>query len=143
MESISQFTYCEKIQTTVTPDGKISKQYITPLTEISPAFFPTHYSFAIAFTISNIKPDQTNNLELTFQDPLGEKVESLSIEHCTPPPEIIKPDKERYSTTVEVELTNVVLKRPGTYTTKIAFNHREIGSFGLDILLKSEKAEKN
>ena len=51
MEYISSFTYCDTIQTEMTPQGP-QQQIVKPLQVLTPIAIPGNFSFAIACSIT-------------------------------------------------------------------------------------------
>lgn len=137
MEKVSSFTYCDKVQMVNTPNGP-ARQIINPIQELTPIAFPSNYSFAIAYTISDIEPNDNNHLKVTFESPEHVILEELKIEKCTPPADIIEPGK-LYSLQIDSEIHNTVLEKPGDYLTRIIFNDKEIGQYKIKAHPNSSK----
>ncbi|MFR6582688.1 MAG: hypothetical protein ACLURP_12105 [Ruminococcus sp.] len=53
MEYISSFTYCDTIQTEMTPQGP-QQQIVKPLQVLTPIAIPGNFSFAIACSIADL-----------------------------------------------------------------------------------------
>ena len=59
MVYISSFTYCDSIQTEMTPQGP-RNQIVNPLQVLAPIAVPGNYSFAIACNIAGFDAKQEN-----------------------------------------------------------------------------------
>ena len=136
--SISSFTYCDKVQELLTPNGPVS-QIIRPLQELSPIAIPSNYSFFISCIISNIRYNPENHLKITFEDPGGEIIEVFEQHDCNPPTKSSNPD-ELYGLQLNIDIRNVILSKAGTYGTRVLFNNIELGFYKINVkqVLKAE-----
>ena len=68
MEYISSFTYCDTIQTEMTPQGP-QQQIVKPLQALTPIAIPGNFSFAIACSIAGFDTSKENSVKIMFLDP--------------------------------------------------------------------------
>ena len=62
---ISSFTYCDSIQTEMTPQGP-RNQIVNPLQMLAPIAIPSNYSFAIACNIAGFDATKENSVRIQF-----------------------------------------------------------------------------
>lgn len=67
---ISSFTYCDSIQTEMTPQGP-RNQIVNPLQMLAPIAIPSNYSFAIACNIAGFDATKENSVRIQFISPSG------------------------------------------------------------------------
>ena len=89
MVYISSFTYCDKIQTEMTPQGP-QRQIVTPLQVLMPVALPGNFSFSIAFNIAGFDAAQENTVKITFSDPSNNILYDTGNVNFQLPPEQIK-----------------------------------------------------
>jgi len=117
---LTNFVYAE--QANFDPSNGKSHIY-APLPIIVVKYLPTMYSFGVSFCISNINPDQTNNVEINFYDPSDNLLCPSSVT-LPPYPENAEFDipKELKAFTLSMMFNNVDIRVPGKYMTKISLN---------------------
>lgn len=71
MEYISSFTYCDSIQTEMTPQGA-HQRIVNPLQLLAPVAIPGNYSFSVACNIAGFDATQENRVRIQFLSPSEE-----------------------------------------------------------------------
>ena len=90
MEYISSFTYCDTIQTEMTPQGP-QQQIVKPLQALTPIAIPGNFSFAIACSIAGFDTSKENSVKIMFLDPSNNVLYDTGDVNFQLPTEQIKP----------------------------------------------------
>lgn len=126
--NIVSFVYCED---TVDQNGKTV--IINPMQMFTPVGIPSNYSFVISFGIFDYEKDRENSINIIFKSPEGKKLVESKID--VP----MLPDEARNATLpiglqFNLGFRNVVLERPGEYTTIIEINGKELGIYPINVV---------
>lgn len=131
MEYISSFTYCDTIQTEMTPQGP-RHQINNPLQALTPVAIPGNFSFSIACNIAGFDSSKENCVKIMFLDPNGtELYETGDVKFQIPREQI----KENGITGMQfnIDIRNLVLKEAGLYSTKVIFNDKVLGEYKIQV----------
>lgn len=133
MEYISSFTYCDTIQTELTPQGP-RHQIMNPLQALAPIAVPGNYSFSIACNIAGFDTSKENCVKIKFLDPNGK------ILYDTGDVKFQIPREQIQATGItgmqfNLDIRNLVLKEVGLYSTKVEFNGNELGEYKIQVIV--------
>ena len=120
MAKITNFIYSEGSYIDAY-NGKL--HLFTPISYVSSKFFPTHYTFAITFTLYEIDASQKNEVSMHFCDPNGAEIGNAFVK-LNPMPDELKKNIPRdiISVTLSSSFQNVALQGLGEYYTKVYVN---------------------
>lgn len=129
---ISSFSYCDSIQTEMTPQGP-RYQIVNPLQVLSPIAIPGNYSFAIACNVAGFDATKENIIRLQFSSPQGKVLSDTGDIKVRLPLETIK-DTKLGVMQFNLDLRNIVLDEIGVYVTKVSVNNEIIGEYKIQVL---------
>ncbi len=132
MEYISSFTYCDTIQTEMTPQGP-KYQIVNPLQVLAPVAIPGNYSFSIACNIAGFDIDKENCIKIIFCDPQEQ------VLYDTGEVKFQVENQEQGLDNIpgiqfNIEIRNLVFKETGIYTTKIYFNNKQLAEYKIQVI---------
>lgn len=132
MEYISSFTYCDTIQTEMTPQGT-KHQIVNPLQVLAPVAIPGNYSFSIACNIAGFDTGKENCIKIIFCDPQEQ------VLYDTGEVKFQVENQEQGLDNIpgiqfNIEIRNLVFKETGIYTTKIYFNNKQLGEYKIQVI---------
>lgn len=133
MEYISSFTYCDTIQTEMTPQGP-QQQIMKPLQALMPIAIPSNFSFAIACNIAGFDATKENCIKIEFSDPDGNILYNTGDVKFRLPPDQIKTNGLA-SIQFNIDIRNLVLKKVGLYSTKVVFNNNDLGEYKIQVIV--------
>ena len=133
MEYISSFTYCDTIQTEMTPQGP-RHQIMNPLQALTPVAIPGNFSFSIACNIAGFEALKENCVKIMFFNPKGEKLYDTGDVKFQIPREQIKANGLT-GIQFNLDIRNLVLKEVGLYSTKVLFNNKELGEYKIQVIV--------
>lgn len=130
MAKLNFFIYCSNFESQPSGVGNVDAKSI--LTTLTPNYIPSNYSFSIVFSVVDFDNTVDNALRIEFCSPTGETLVSTKEDIIiTPAPEGIFPDElpnEYRGINVCLGFSNVLLKSPGEYDTKVYLNDTLIGN---------------
>lgn len=132
MEYISSFTYCDTIQTQMTPQGP-QQQIIRPLQSLTPIAIPGNFSFAIACSITGFNASKENEVQIIFSDPNNNVLYDTGKVKFQLPPEQIK-ENESASIQFNIDIRNLIFRAIGLYSTKVMLNNKELGEYKIQVI---------
>ncbi len=132
MVYISSFTYCDSIQTEMTPQGP-RNQIVNPLQVLAPIAVPGNYSFAIACNIAGFDTMQENLVRIKFISPNGQVLNDTG-DIKLPLSEQHKPEKLGVMQ-FNLDMRNLVLSEIGLYSTRIFVNNEQIGEYKIQVIV--------
>ena len=132
MEYISSFTYCDTIQTQMTPQGP-QQQIIRPLQSLTPIAIPGNFSFAIACSITGFNASKENEVQIIFSDPNNNVLYDTGKVKFQLPPEQIK-ENESASIQFNIDTRNLIFRAIGLYSTKVMLNNKELGEYKIQVI---------
>ena len=132
MEYISSFTYCDTIQTEMTPQGP-RHQIMNPLQVLNPVAIPGNFSFSIACSIAGFDDSKENCVSIIFVSPTGVEVYNTGEVRFQVPQEQVKANGLA-SMQFNLDIRNLVLKVRGLYSTKVLFNDDELGEYKIQVI---------
>ncbi|MDO4720213.1 MAG: hypothetical protein Q4A78_06085 [Peptostreptococcaceae bacterium] len=131
MAYVSSFTYCENIQTEMTPQGP-RLQIITPLQVLKPVALPSNYSFAVACSIAGFDITKENKVQIIFVSPTNQTVnDTREIEFYMAGENA--DDSSSNAMQFNLDLRNVVLREKGIHTTRVFANGELIGEYKIEV----------
>ena len=133
MEYISSFTYCDTIQTEMTPQGP-QQQIVKPLQVLTPIAIPGNFSFAIACSIAGFDTSKENSVKIMFLDPSNNVLYDTGDVNFQLPTEQIKPSGIA-SMQFNIDIRNLVFREAGLYSTKVIFNNIELGEYKIQVIV--------
>jgi len=133
MEYISSFTYCDSIQTEMTPQGP-RQQIVKPLQALTPVAMPGNFTFAIACSIAGFDATKENSVDIEFLDPNGSILYDTGEVKFQIPPSQIKAGGIT-SMQFNIDIRNLVFKEVGLYSTKVMFNKKELGEYKIQAIV--------
>lgn len=133
MEYISSFTYCDSIQTEMTPHGP-RHQIVNPLQVLAPIAVPGNYSFSIACHIAGFDTEKENSIEIKFLSPKKEVIYQTGDVKFQIPKEHIKTN-EATVMQFNIDMRNIVLRECGLYDTVIYFNGNQLGNYKIQVIV--------
>lgn len=136
MVYISSFTYCDSIQTEMTPQGP-RNQIVNPLQVLAPIAVPGNYSFAIACNIAGFDAMKENCVRIQFISPNGQIVNDTGDIKFQLPAEQFKQDKLGVMQ-FNLDMRNLVLSEVGLYSTKVMINGEQIGEYKIQVIVGEE-----
>ena len=132
MAYISSFTYCDNIQTEMTPQGP-RNQIVNPIQILAPVAVPGNYSFAIACNIAGFDIEVENTIRIQFGLSSEEVIYDTGEIKFQVPKEQIKADKPGVMQ-FNLDMRNLIFKKTGTYITKVFVNTEQIGEYGIEVI---------
>ncbi|CVI73790.1 hypothetical protein BN3660_03356 [Eubacteriaceae bacterium CHKCI004] len=132
MEYISSFTYCDTIQTQMTPQGP-QQQIIRPLQSLTPIAIPGNFSFAIACSITGFNASKENEVQIIFSDSNNNVLYDTGKVKFQLPPEQIK-ENESASIQFNIDIRNLIFRAIGLYSTKVMLNNKELGEYKIQVI---------
>ena len=133
---ISSFTYCDSIQTEMTPQGP-RNQIVNPLQMLAPIAIPSNYSFAIACNIAGFDATKENSVRIQFISPSGQVLNDTGEVKFQLPVEQLKLDKLGVMQ-FNLDMRNLVLREVGVYSTKVLVNGEHIGEYKIQVIVGEE-----
>ena len=133
MAYISSFTYCDGIQTEMTPQGP-KPQIVKPLQVLTPIALPSNYSFAIACNIADFDVNIENSVRICFVSPSGKNVNDTDEIKFQIPHEQIKVNRPSVMQ-FNLDMRNVILREEGVYATRIFINGEQIGEYKIAVVV--------
>lgn len=132
MAYISTFTYCDTIQTELTPQGP-RHQIMNPLQALAPISIPGNFSFSIACNIVGFDSSLEHCMKLVFLTPEGTELYNSGDVKFQMPPEQVKANALN-GIQFNVDIRNLVLRDVGLYSTKVFFDEDELGEYKIQVL---------
>lgn len=132
MEYISSFTYCDTIQTEMTPQG-LQQKIVKPLQALTPIAIPGNYSFAIACSIVGFDTSKKNSVKITFLSPSNSVLYDTGDVNFQLSAEQIK-SSGIASMQFNIDIRNLVFREVGLYSTKVYFNDNELGEYKIQVI---------
>lgn len=136
MAFISSFTYCDTIQTEMTPQGP-RHQITNPLQALSPVAIPGNFSFSIACSIAGFDAMQENCLRMMFLSPNEEILYDTGDVLFKIPNDQIR-DADMAGMQFNLDIRNLVMREVGIYSTKIVFNDVTLGEYKIQVTKSGE-----
>ena len=133
MVYISSFTYCDSIQTEMTPQGP-RNQIVNPLQVLAPIAVPGNYSFAIACNIAGFDAEQENSVKIQFIASSGQILNDTGEIKFRLPVEHLK-DNKLGVMQFNLDMRNLVLRETGLYSTKVFVNNEQIGEYKIQVIV--------
>ena len=133
MAFVSSFTYCDTIQTQITPTGP-QYQIVNPLQALVPIAIPSNYSFSIACNISDFDQKVDHEVEILFMDPNNEIVSNLGKFNFNVANVPANGTQALQGIQINVDMRNVELRSEGIYITKIVFDQVCIGEYKIRVI---------
>lgn len=133
MVYISSFTYCDSIQTEMTPQGP-RNQIVNPLQVLAPIAVPGNYSFAISCNIAGFDAMQENCVRIQFISPDGKVLNDTGDIKFQLPVEQLKLDKLGVMQ-FNLDMRNLVLTEVGLYSTRVVVNDEQIGEYKIQVIV--------
>lgn len=133
MEYISSFTYCDTIQTEITPQGP-RYRIMNPLQALTPVSIPGNYSFSIACNVAGFEPMKENCVKIVFLTPEGDILYDTGEVKFLIPKEQINANGLT-GMQFNLDIRNLILKETGLYSTKIYFNNNELGEYKIQVIV--------
>lgn len=133
MVYISSFTYCDSIQTEMTPQGP-RNQIVNPLQVLAPIAVPGNYSFAISCNIAGFDATQENCVRIKFISPDGQVLNDTGDIKFQLPVEQLKLDKLGVMQ-FNLDMRNLVLSEVGLYSTRVVVNDEQIGEYKIQVIV--------
>lgn len=131
MAYISSFTYCDSIQTEITPQGA-KPQIVNPLQVLTPIALPSNYSFAVACNIVGFDVYKENSVQIRFVSPSGKVINDTNEIKFQMPKEQIKHNRPSVMQ-FNLDMRNVVLEEDGIYATQVFMNGEKIGEYKIAV----------
>ena len=133
MAYISSFTYCDNIQTEITPQGP-RPQVVNPLQVLAPVAIPGNYSFSISYNLAGFDPTKENKVRLEFISPSNKIIYDTNDINFQIPKEKLNLDKPAVMQ-FNLDIRNLVFREKGLYTTKIQVNSEEVGEYQIEVIV--------
>ena len=133
MAYISSFTYCDSIQTEITPQGP-RNQIVNPLQMLAPVAVPGNYSFAIACNIAGFDTMKENCVQIKFVSPTGEVLNDTGDIKFQLPADKVKPDKPGVMQ-FNLDMRNLIIPETGVYTTEVFANNEQLGEYKIQVIV--------
>lgn len=133
MEYISSFTYCDSIQTEITPQGP-RQQIVNPLQVLAPIAVPGNYSFSIACNVAGFDATRENNVRVQFVSPTGivlNDTGDIKIQLPMEQTNLNRPSVMQFN----LDMRNLVFREVGLYSTKILVNGNQIGEYKIQVIV--------
>lgn len=133
MEYISSFTYCDSIQTEMTPQGA-QQRIVNPLQLLAPVAIPGNYSFSVACNIAGFDVTQENHVRIKFLSPSEEVLNDTGEISFQLPVEQVKenlPSVMQFN----LDMRNFVFREPGVHSTKVFVNGNMIGEYKISVIV--------
>jgi hypothetical protein len=136
MGYISSFTYCDSIQTEMTPQGP-RDQIVIPLQVLAPIAIPGNYSFAISCNIAGFDATKENSIRIQFVSPSEQIVNDTGEVKFQLPSEQVQSDKPSVMQ-FNLDMRNLVLREVGIHSTKVFLNEVPIGEYKIEVIVGDE-----
>ena len=133
MVYISSFTYCDSIQTEMTPQWP-RNQLVNPSRVLAPIAVPGNYSFAIACNIAGFDAMKENCVRIEFVSSSGQIINDTGDIKFQLPVEQLKMDKLGVMQ-FNLDMRNLVLREVGLYSTKVLVNGEQIGEYKIQVIV--------
>lgn len=133
MEYISSFTYCDTIQTEMTPEGQQQK-IVNPLQALMPVAIPSNFSFAIACSVVGFDTNKENIIQILFLDPNNNALYDTGEVKFQVPPDQIKVSGVT-GMQFNIDIRNLIFREEGLYSTKVIFNHKDLGEYKIQVIV--------
>lgn len=133
MAYISSFTYCDSIQTEMTPQGP-RNQIVNPLQVLAPIAIPGNYSFAIACNIAGFDVAVENCVRIQFLLPSGNVLNDTGDIKFQIPVEQLQQDSLGVMQ-FNLDMRNMVLSEVGVYSTKVLVNGETVGEYRIQVIV--------
>jgi hypothetical protein len=133
MVYVSSFTYCDNIQTEMTPQGP-RNQIVNPLQVLAPIAVPGNYSFAIVCNIAGFDTMKENCVRIQFTLPNGQVLNDTGDIKFQLPAEQLKQGKPGVMQ-FNLDMRNLVLSEVGLYSTKVLVNGKQIGEYKIQVIV--------
>lgn len=137
MAYISSFTYCDSIQTEMTPQGP-RNQIVNPLQVLAPIAVPGNYSFAIACSIAGFDATEDNYVRIQFISSSEKLVNDTGNIRFQLPADQIKSDMPSVMQ-FNLDMRNLVLNEIGLYSTKVFMNNELIGEYKIQVIIGNSR----
>ncbi len=132
MAYISSFTYCDSIQTEITPQGP-RNQIVNPIQMLAPVAIPGNYSFAIACNIAGFDAEKENKVKIQFVSASGQILNDTGDIKFQLPVEQINLEKLGVMQ-FNMDMRNLVLSETGLYSTKVFVNDDMVGEYKIQVI---------
>lgn len=132
MAYVSSFTYCDSIQTEITPQGA-KAQIVRPLQVLMPVSLPSNYSFAIACNIAGFDVHKENSVQIRFVSPSRKVINDTNEIKFQMPKEQIKPNRPSVMQ-FNLDMRNIVLEEEGIHVTEVLMNGEKIGEYKIAVM---------
>lgn len=133
MEYISSFTYCDTIQTEMTPQGP-QHQIVKPLQVLAPIAIPGNFSFSIACSIAGFDAFKENCVKIMFVDSNSNILyDTGNVKFQIPTEQIEKTGIA--SMQFNLDIRNLIFKEIGLYSTKVIFNDNDLGEYKIQVIV--------
>ena len=133
MAYISSFTYCDSIQTEMTPQGP-RNQIVNPLQVLAPIAIPGNYSFAIACNVAGFNVEKENSVRIQFVSSSNQILNDTGDIKFQIPIDQIKVDKPSVMQ-FNLDMRNMILHEVGLYSTKVFVNGEQIGEYKIQVIV--------
>jgi len=127
---ISSFTYCDSIETQMTPNGP-AFQIVKPLQILAPIAIPGNYSFAISCSLSDISSSEGKTMTIVFSDPDGNEVAKVGNIRIEIPKEAS--NSKVASMQVNIDFRNLIISKEGVYKTSVILENDTIGEYRIPV----------
>ena len=132
MEYISSFTYCDTIQTQITPQGP-QQQIVKPLQALTPIAIPGNFSFAIACSITGFDASKENAVQIIFLNSNNNILYDTGEVKFQLPPEQVK-ENGIASIQFNIDIRNLIFREAVLYSTKVMLNNKELGEYKIQVI---------
>lgn len=133
MEYISSFTYCDTIQTEMTPQGP-QQQIVKPLQALTPIAIPATFRLLLHVVLRDLTHRKKIVLKIMFLDPSNNVLYDTGDVNFQLPTEQIKPSGIA-SMQFNIDIRNLVFREAGLYSTKVIFNNIELGEYKIQVIV--------
>ena len=132
---VTSFTYCDNIQTELTPQGQKTNIF-NPLNVLAPVAIPGNYSFAISCAIAGLKEAEQNTVQMQFVTESGNVINDTGVIPIQMPPKNAGQNQPAVLQ-FNFDLRNLVLPEEGAYTTRVYANGEMIAEYKI-LVIKGE-----
>lgn len=130
MPFVSSFTYCDGVNTIMTPQGP-KNQLGMQLQAITPVAIPGNFTFSIVCGIADIK-GKDNKIRIQFVDIDGNTMYDTQ-DIVLPPAAEENLKVKSQGVQFNLEMRNTVFNKEGIYATKILINGTEAGVYKIPV----------
>lgn len=130
MAYISSFTYCDNIQSEMTPQGP-RNQIVNPLQVLAPIAIPGNYSFAISCNITDFDATKENCVRIQFLSPQEKILNDTGEIKFQLPAEQANVDAMQFN----LDIRNLVFEETGLYMTRVFVNGEQIGEYRIKVMV--------